>query len=131
MLAAMAWEKSPQWLVELFGVSLPDGPGLERRRMFGCPVALANGHMFAGVLQDIVFVRLPPAERAALEAEHGVRHFEPMPGRPMTAYAVLPDAVVEDEAELARLLAGAYRMAAATPPKVKKPKRARARTPSA
>jgi hypothetical protein len=48
----------------------------------------------------------------------------------MTAYAVLPDAVVEDEAELARLLASAYRMAAATPPKVKKPKRARAKTPS-
>ena len=127
----MAWEKAPQWLVELFGASLPEGRGFERRKMFGYPAAFANGHMFAGVVQDIVFARLPPRERAELEAEHGVRHFEPMPGRPMTAYYVFPDAILEDEAELARLLAAAYAAAAAMPPKEKKPRPAKAKSPSA
>jgi TfoX/Sxy family transcriptional regulator of competence genes len=127
----MAWEKAPQWLVELFGVSLPDGRGLERRKMFGYPAAFANGHMFAGVFQDVVFARLPPRERAELEAEYGVRHFEVMPGRPMTAYYVFPDAILEDEAEFARLLAAAYAGAAAMPPKEKKPRAGKARTPSA
>jgi TfoX/Sxy family transcriptional regulator of competence genes len=122
----MAWEKAPQWLVELFGASLPDGPGLERRKMFGYPAAFANGHMFAGVFEDVVFARLPPRERSGLEAAHGVRHFEPMPGRPMTAYCVLPDEALEDERELQRLLAAAYSAAAAMPPKQKKPRRSRA-----
>jgi hypothetical protein len=123
----MAWETSPQWLVELFDANLPDGPGLERRRMFGCPVAFANGHMFAGVLEDIVFARLPPGERAALDADHGVRHFEPMPGRPMKAYAVFPDEVLEDEPRFRGLLAAAYAAAAAMPPKAKKPPKPRAK----
>ena len=119
----MAWEKSPQWMVELFAACLPERPGLERRRMFGCPAAFANGNMFAGVFQDVVFARLPPAEREALEAEHGVRHFEPVEGRPMRTYAVFPDEILEDEGEFARLLDAAYAFTAVMPPKVKKPRK--------
>lgn len=116
----MAWEKAPLWLADLFAANLPDRPGVERRKMFGYPCAFAGGHMFAGVFQDIVFARLPPGEQASLEADHGARPFEPMPGRPMRAYTVLPEHVLEDEDELSRLLAAAYAAAAAMPPKVRK-----------
>lgn len=122
----MAWSKSPQWLVELFGVSLPDRAGVTRRQMFGYPAAFVNGNMFAGLFEDSCIARLPPHVRAALDAEHGVRDFEPMPGRPMRAYAVLPDAVLEDEAKLAQLLASACDFAAGLPPKVPKPRKGKA-----
>jgi hypothetical protein len=118
----MAWEKSPQWLIELFAASLPDRPGVERRKMFGYPAAFVNGNMFAGLFQDIAFARMPPDEWAALQAEFGVRNFEPMPGRPMRAYLVFPDEVLEDEARFAALLEAACGFAAGLPPKVPKPR---------
>ena len=121
----MAWTKSPKGLVDLFSLSLPDGPGLERRTMFGCPCAFANGNMFAGLLQDVTFVRLPPRLREALDAEFGVRHFEPTPGRPMRAYTVLPEEVVEDEDRYGEVLRAAYAFAAALPPRAKKERRPR------
>ena len=46
--------------------------------------------------------------REALDAEFGVRHFEPMPGRPMRAYTVIPEEVIEDEARYAGLLRAAH-----------------------
>ncbi|MBJ7412837.1 MAG: hypothetical protein JHD15_21120, partial [Phenylobacterium sp.] len=48
----MAWTKSPKSLVDLLELSLPDAPGLQRRKMFGYPVAFVNGHMCAGLFQD-------------------------------------------------------------------------------
>lgn len=119
----MAWEKSPQWLVELFVASLPDRPALERRKMFGFQSAFVNGNMFAGLFEDICFARLPPDVRAELDAEYGERHFEPMPGRPMRAYAVIPEDILEDEQAFARLLDAAYSHAGALPAKVKKPRK--------
>lgn len=127
----MAWEKSPPWMIELFGACLPDGPGLERRRMFGYPAAFVNGNMFAGLFGEVAFARLPPGERAALEAEYGARSFEPMPGRQMHTYLVFPDEVLEDEALFARLLGQAYAFTAAMPPKVKKPRKTAGKTSGA
>jgi hypothetical protein len=125
----MAWTKSPHGLIDLFGAWLPDAPGVERRKMFGYPVAFVNGNLFAGLFQDVAFVRLPPAARAELEAEFGIRHFEPMPGRPMRAYVVLPDELLEDEERYAGLLAAACAFAAGLPPKEKKPRRIRSPRP--
>ena len=122
----MAWTKSPQGLIDLFAACLPEAPGLERRKMFGYPAAFVNGHMVAGLFQDVAFVRLPPVARAELAAEFGERHFEPMPGRPMRAYVALPDEVIEDEDRYASLLAAACAFAAALPPKEKKPRKTKA-----
>lgn len=113
----MAWTKSPKSLVDLFELSLPDAPGLQRRKMFGYPVAFVNGQMCAGLFQDSAFARLPPALSAGLVADYGARPFEPMPGRPMRAYLTLPEEVVEDEARFADLLGAAYAFTAGLPPK--------------
>jgi len=121
----MAWTKAPQSLIDLFDACLPDGPGLERRRMFGYPCAFVNGNMCCGLLQDIAFARLPPGLRAELDAEFGVRHFEPMPGRPMKAYFVMPEEVLEDEERFTQVLAAAYAFTSALPPKEKKPRKPR------
>jgi TfoX/Sxy family transcriptional regulator of competence genes len=110
-------------MMDLFDACLPDRPGVERRKMFGCPCAFVQGNMFAGLFQDIAFARLPPSLRADLEAEFGAQTFEPMPGRRMQAYLVLPEAVLDDEAQYGSVLASAYAFTSALPPKVRKPRR--------
>ena len=121
----MASTTPPQGLADLFELSLPEGAGLERRKMFGCPCAFVNGNMCAGLFQDIAFARLPPGLHAELDAEFGARHFEPMPGRPMRAYVVLPEAVLEDEARFTQVLGAAYAFTSAMPAKAKKPRKPR------
>ena len=119
----MASTTPPQGLADLFELSLPEGAGLERRKMFGCPCAFVNGNMFAGAYRDVTFVRLPPSLRAELEADYAARPFEPRPGFQMRAYTELPDDIVEDEARYAEVLRAAYVFTSALPPKTPRPSR--------
>ncbi len=121
----MAWTKAPQGLIDLFTESLPPDPRIQTRKMFGYPAAFVNCHMFAGLFQDQMFVRLAADDRASLEAAYGAVDFEPMPGRPMKKYACLPEAVLEDEALTAAYLAKALGHVASLPPKEKKAKNVR------
>jgi hypothetical protein len=79
--------------------------------------------MCAGLHQAAMFARLSPADAAALPG--GARPFEPMPGRPMAGYALVPDEVLADEAALAALIARAVAFTATLPVKQKKPKAAK------
>lgn len=75
-------------------------PGASLRKMFGYPAAFAgNGHMFTGLHEDRWVIRLPDDARAELAAAGGAP-FEPMPGRPMREYLVLPAAVLDNAREL-------------------------------
>jgi len=121
----MAWAKSPQSLVDLFAESLPDDPAVERRKMFGYPAAFVHGNMFAGLFEDSMIARLPEPRRAELQRDEGAKAFEPMPGRPMREYLVLPDAVMVDEEAVGRILLAAFAYAASLPPKIKAPKKAK------
>jgi hypothetical protein len=107
------FEKSPPELVERFGACLPEDTTIRRRPMFGYPSATVGGHMFASLFRDAVVVRLPPGEVP------GGLPFEPMPGRTMTGYVVLPAGVADDPAALRDLLDRAFRAAAERPPKEK------------
>jgi TfoX/Sxy family transcriptional regulator of competence genes len=119
----MPWTKSPQGLVELFAECLPDDPRIERRKMFGYPSIFVHGNMCAGLFGDGLFARLSPEDRAALPG--GGAPFEPMPGRPMKDYALVPDDVLADEEALAAVLVKAVAFTAALPPKEKKAKKAK------
>jgi hypothetical protein len=67
----------------------------DRKLVFGCPACLVGGHMFFGVHETGLFVKLPPEAAEELVAEGG-RPFEPMPGRAMGGFWVLPDGDVTD-----------------------------------
>jgi hypothetical protein len=86
------WSKSPPELIERFEAGTAPflaEPGVQRRQMFGYPACVAEGHMFTSLFQDRWVVRLPDDARAEL-ARLGGSSFEPMPGRPMNGYALLP-----------------------------------------
>ena len=91
----MKWQKSPDELVQAFDHCLPIVAGVQRKAMFGYPCAFVNGHLFCGLHQDSLIVRLPEARRDAFVA-NGASVFEPMPGRAMKEYVVAPADIVAD-----------------------------------
>ena len=102
------WTKSPEALQAAFAAALDDFPDAERRKMFGYPAAFANGKMWTGLHQQNWVVRLPEGDRQELLAIEGVRPFEPMPGRPMTGFYLLPAGILDDRDALRGWLGRAY-----------------------
>ena len=101
---------------------VPEEPDVQVRPMFGNLAAFVNGNMFTGLFGDDLFVRLPDADRDALE-EAGGGPFEPMPGRPMTGYTLLPEAWRADEAHARDWIDRSLEWARTLPPKQPKPKK--------
>jgi len=93
----MAWKKSPPELIAAFEKAKPSGPSVTARPMFGYPALFLNGNMFAGATT--------------------AKTFEPMPGRPMKEYVVVPDAVVTNPAKLRAWVDQAYAYAKKLPAK--------------
>lgn len=119
----MAWKKPPASLVDAFHGALSREPRIEHRLMFGYPCAFVNRNMFAGLHQDNLFVRLGEEARAELLRQGG-RPFEPLPGRVMWEYVVVPAPVVSTRRRLARWLEKGVQYASALPTKRKKTRRA-------
>ncbi len=113
------WQRAPEELKRTFEEAVRPLAGAEIRQMFGYPAAFVNGQMFAGVHQDQMILRLAPDDRAAI----GGAAFEPMAGRPMCEYVVVPEAIRETPAELSGWLERALAYTAGLPPKAAKPKR--------
>jgi len=118
-VVAMKFAKSPPWLIERFDELTVDVPG-ERRQMFGYPCGFLNGQLFCGLFAASMFVRLGEVDRQKLLAVEGARVFEPMAGRPMREYVVVPDALIEDSTAVRGWLDRAASYASSLPPKAKK-----------
>lgn len=118
----MVWRKAPAELVELFDRLLPEGPGIERRKMFGYPAAFTNGQLFAGLHQESLVLKLSEEDRRELRERHGATRFEPVPGRPMGAFVVVPPALLADATAIGPWLAKARAYVASLPAKTRPPK---------
>jgi len=106
---------------DLFQSLVPRGPKVTTRLMFGNDAAFVNGNLFFGIYGEDVFVRLGQDDSKELLGHNGSRAFEPMPGRPMTGYIVVPKAWRKKPKELEDWVGRSLRWAAALP--AKKPKR--------
>ena len=95
-----------------------------KRQMFGYPCVFVNGNMFMGLFADKMFVRLPEDSRAELMGIGGST-FEPMPGRPMRDYVVIPEEILAKPAELKAWAVKALRYGSSLPAKKKKAAKAR------
>lgn len=111
----MAWKKSPPELIAAFENAKPKDPSVQARPMFGYPALFLNGNMFAGTYQDKIVVRL--GEERAIAGAKTAKSFEPMPGRPMKEYVVVPDAVVKSPAKLRAWVDRAHAYATKLPAK--------------
>ncbi len=124
----MAWKKSSERLKAVFDAALPADRRVERRQMFGYPSAFVNGHLFTGLHEERMMVRLDEVGRAELLGMEGAHTFEPMKGRPMKEYVVVPAHLHDDLGALRHWTARALSYAATLPPKAKRtPKETRKR----
>jgi TfoX/Sxy family transcriptional regulator of competence genes len=117
----MKWSKSPDELKVLIEALLAPLE-CEKRQMFGYPTYFIAGHMFAGLFQDKLFVRLSRDQEPSLrKAFPGIAWLEPMPGRPMRDYHVLPEELYRNAARMESLLKKAVDHAKMLPTKARKP----------
>ena len=91
------FRKSPPELVARFEEIPVFAGDADRKLMFGYPVCVLRGNMFMGLHADSLFLRLSEADRADFLSRYDAGLFEPMPGRPMKEYVVVPPSVVDDD----------------------------------
>ena len=111
---------SPE-IVERFREALARhaAPDVVLKPMFGYQCAWINGNMFTGLFADEWWVRVSELDREALLALPGAHPFEPMPGRSMGRYMVLPADLAARDADLDASLTKAVDFTRSMPPKKK------------
>ena len=115
----MKWVKAPEELKALLEAAMKDVP-CEKRPMFGYPAYFINRHMFIGLFQRSVFIRLSQDQLARLQAKHGaICNLEPMPGKPMKDYYVLPESVYANGKIFKEAIVRSAEYTSSLPPKEK------------
>jgi TfoX/Sxy family transcriptional regulator of competence genes len=116
----MKWAKAPDELKILLE-EVMKGFDCQKRLMFGYPAYFINGNMFAGLFQDQLFLRLSEAQVLELRAAYPtIANLEPMPGRPMREYWVIPKEIHGRPAELAEIIGESADHTRVLAPKVRK-----------
>ncbi|MEA2628423.1 MAG: hypothetical protein QOJ10_883 [Chloroflexota bacterium] len=100
---------------------VPDRPNVALRPMFGNLAAFVNGNLFAGLFGEDLFVRLPEGESIAIKGKGG-RDFEPMPGRAMRGYVIVPTTWRDKPEAPTAWIERALELTAKMPPKAAKAK---------
>ena len=119
----MKWAKAPDELKVLLE-EVMKGFDCEKRLMFGYPAYFINGNMFVGLFADQLFVRLSADQLFELrEVHHTISNLEPMPGRPMKDYYVLPRGLHGRPADLAAIISDSADHTRTLGPKAKKPRK--------
>ena len=113
------WRKSPAELIERFEAAVAGIEGLEQRKMFGYPAGFIGGNLTSSLHEDRWIVRLPDDERQA-RLDAGWAQFEPMAGRPMRGYVVLPADVTDDPDQARAWVERAATYVRTLPPKAPK-----------
>src|SRR3989442_11233834 len=97
----------------------PPAPGVTPRPMFGNLSAFVNGNMFWGLFGEDLFVRVSEGDQAKIRKSGG-KPFEPMPGRAMTGYMVVPAGWQKKSEATHAWIATALSWSKALPPKAAK-----------
>ncbi len=101
----------------LFEELTPVEQSVTARRMFGQPCAFVNRNMFFGVFGQNLFLRLSEADRAVAKSIPGFNAFEPVSGRAMKEYLVLPRSILGNRTEARRWVARSFGYASSLPAK--------------
>ena len=113
----MKWRKSPEARVQRFFEIIPKDPRVERRKMFGYPAAFVAGNLFMGLHQESLILRLSEKDRTSFLRIEGASVFEPMVGRPMREYVVVPPSMLAGVRPLASWIRRSLDYTGSIPPK--------------
>jgi TfoX/Sxy family transcriptional regulator of competence genes len=111
--------KSPEtmeWFREFAG----GYPEVEFKPMFGQLAGFVKGQMTGGTFGDQMMLRLSETDRHEFMDAYKATIFEPMAGRPMKEYVLVPPAVRVDEPLLRSWFERSLAYTASLPPKKKK-----------
>ena len=95
---------------------VPPDPAVTTRPMFGNLSAFVNGNMFCGLFGEDLFVRVSEGDQVKIRKQGG-KAFEPMPGRAMTGYVVVPAGWQKKSEATHTWIATALSWSKALPPK--------------
>jgi hypothetical protein len=115
-----SFDKSPPELVARFDELAALVPDATREQMFGYPSCVLGGNMFMSLFKERLILRLGEADRLEFMDTHRTGLFEPMPGRPMKEYVVVPPTLAADR-KVESWVAKAHAHAASLPAKKPKP----------
>ncbi len=94
------WKPAPVAAAKAFETATFGLPGSEPRKMFGYSCAFVKGNMFVGLHEAGMILRLPEGQRAEFLQLKGAEQFEPMPGRVMREYVVVPKILLDSPERL-------------------------------
>ncbi len=116
----MKWRKTPEAVTALLSDAVKDVRCV-KKPMFGYAAYFINDNMFIGTHQENIVARLSEKDRKKLiGGSEGVVPFEPMPGRVMKEYVVVPESVYSDKEKFAGIVKMAVAYVSSLPPKEKK-----------
>ena len=88
-MSPMTMPKPSEQAKAAFQKLVPPDPAVSTRPMFGNLSAFVNGNMFCGLFGEDLFVRVSDQDQSKIRKQGG-KAFEPMAGRAMTGYVVVP-----------------------------------------
>jgi TfoX/Sxy family transcriptional regulator of competence genes len=114
------WKPAPHEAVAAFEAATSGLSGAEPRKMFGYSCAFVNGNMFAGLHEAGMVLRLPEEQRTEFLQLKGAAQFEPMPGRVMREYVVVPKILLNAPEKLRAWMEKSLAYVSSLPAKPKK-----------
>jgi TfoX/Sxy family transcriptional regulator of competence genes len=114
------WKPAPAKAVLAFEAATSGLAGAEPRKMFGYSCVFAKGNMFAGLHEAGMVLRLPEDQRDEFLRLKGSEQFEPMPGRVMREYVVVPRILLNEPDQLRKWTEKSFAYVLSLPAKAKK-----------
>jgi TfoX/Sxy family transcriptional regulator of competence genes len=114
------WKPAPQEAVEAYKAATANLDGAEQRKMFGYSCVFAKGHMFVGLHEAGMVLRLPDEQRSEFLQLKGAEQFEPMPGKVMREYVVVPKGLLNAPKQLLAWVEKSFAYVSSLPAKPKK-----------
>ncbi len=111
------WRKSPPGLIEKFTRVMERFKDANPRKMFGYPSCFVQDRMCTGLHQENWIIRLREEDRLEIFMEHQTTPFEPMKGRIMKEYVILPEEILADEKLLLSWIERSIQYVKSLPPK--------------
>jgi TfoX/Sxy family transcriptional regulator of competence genes len=119
----MKWEKMSMETAQRLEV-IAKPYACQKKPMFGHEVYWVNGNMFTGVFESSIWIRLSQQDQAEFLGKFkDAKQFEPMAGRPMKDYIVVPESVLGNTELLNLWMKRSYDFTSSMPEKKAKPKK--------